>query len=438
MQVARRGGARRPVLKGGCVRGPHGSLSSPVAPGVAVAGPSRRGNSRHETSRSDIPRPSRPWRRPCSSAIARVRGHPVAARHPGQRLGHDVLHAGPASGRALQHSIGCRVIALPGDTQPLDNECLSDTGVEVHTENYAHDRVSEAAPLGSSVGILQLCSQGQSGVAHIDFARSSRAPKNPDSCTGLHFVGYARDGLSWESFPDEASSPSVGVTDLTSRRPEERLHQLHDQQLEPDRRVAPTAPSSCGRPRPGRARAPTWDGFVGGDSTACIPAMFKDGDPTNGEHVIPENNDDPIFNTPGRRPEPAEERDLLLLVGPVQRAPRRHELPRKDRGHRAHEDHDRQRHVPVRPVPVQRLLRSRRCCGTASQAPSWVTNYVGEKGWICNQDTSKHATDPLTGQNYGNGDHGRHRRSRLRAAEEGQHRWRRQRQGQLPPVHHLS
>ena len=121
--------------------------------------------------------------------------NPAFAANP---VPHDILGSGSDTTYFMlaQHldllynvSTGCRVIALPGDTQPLDNECLSDTGVEVHTENYAHDRVSEANPLGSSVGILQLCGQGQSGVAHIDFARSSRAPKNPDSCTGLHFVG---------------------------------------------------------------------------------------------------------------------------------------------------------------------------------------------------------------------------------------------------------
>src|SRR5690348_10305817 len=116
-------------------------------------------------------------------------------------LPHDILGSGSDTTYFMmaQHldvlyntSVGCRVIAGTGENQPLDNECLSDIGTTITTENYAHDRVSEAAPLGSSNGILQLCSQGQNGVANIDFARSSRAPKNPDSCTGLRFVGYAR------------------------------------------------------------------------------------------------------------------------------------------------------------------------------------------------------------------------------------------------------
>jgi ABC-type phosphate transport system substrate-binding protein len=269
----------------------------------------------------------------------------------------------------------------------------------VLTENYAHDRVSEANPLGSSVGILALCSQGQNGVANIDFARSSRAPKNPDSCTGLHFVGYARDGLSWESFPNEANAPSAGVnslhvSDLKNIFVNCTFGNWND--------VGGTnGPIVVWSDQAGSGTRSTWDGFVGGDSTACIASPFKDGDPTNGEHIIPENNDDPIFNTPAGDPSLPKNAIYFYSWG------------------RYNEHHAATSYLgqiegiaPTRNTisngtfPFGRYLFNVYCaagggCGTASQAPSWVTNYVGEKGWICNQATTKHATDPLTGKNYG-------------------------------------
>jgi ABC-type phosphate transport system substrate-binding protein len=259
--------------------------------------------------------------------------------------------------------------------------------------------VSEAAPLGSSVGILQLCSQGQSGVANIDFARSSRAPKNPDSCTGLHFVGYARDGLSWESFPNEANAPSAGVnslhvSDLKNIFVNCTFSNWSD--------VGGTnGPIVVWSDQAGSGTRSTWDGFVGGDSTACIPGVFKDGDPTNGEHVIPENNDDPIFNTPAGDPSLPKNAIYFYSWG------------RYNEHHAATSYLGQIEGIPPNRTtisngtfPFGRYLFNIYCgavagCGGASQAPSYVTKYLGEKGWICNQATTKHATDPLSGKNYG-------------------------------------
>jgi ABC-type phosphate transport system substrate-binding protein len=321
---------------------------------------------------------------------------------------HDILGSGSDTTYYMmaQHldvlyntSVGCRVIAFSGDNQPLDNECLSDQSTTVLTENYAHDRVSEAAPLGSSVGILQLCSQGQSGVANIDFARSSRAPKNPDSCTGLHFVGYARDGLSWESFPNEANAPSAGVnslhvSDLKNIFVNCTFSNWSD--------VGGTnGPIVVWSDQAGSGTRSTWDGFVGGDSTACIPGVFKDGDPTNGEHVIPENNDDPIFNTPAGDPSLPKNAIYFYSWG------------RYNEHHAATSYLGQIEGIPPNRTtisngtfPFGRYLFNIYCgavagCGGASQAPSYVTKYLGEKGWICNQATTKHATDPLSGKNYG-------------------------------------
>jgi ABC-type phosphate transport system substrate-binding protein len=321
---------------------------------------------------------------------------------------HDILGSGSDTTYFMmgQHldvlyntSAGCRVIALPGDTQPLSNECLADTGVEVHSENYAHDRVGEAAPLGSSVGINQLCQQGLSGVAHIDFARSSRAPRSPDSCTGMHFVAYARDGISWESFPNETSSPSNGVNDLTVNQ----LKGIFTTCTITD--WSDVGGGSRGivvwAAQAGSGTRSTFEGFLGGgNSTACIPAAFKDGDPGNGEHVIQENNDDPIFNPTGT--DTSQPRDAVFYYS----------WGRYNEHHAATSYLGQVEGIaPTKTTiqagtfPFSRYLFNIYCgassCGTASQAPSYVTNYLGEKGWMCNQATTAHATDPLTGQNYG-------------------------------------
>jgi ABC-type phosphate transport system substrate-binding protein len=339
-------------------------------------------------------------------AVAMLVASPAFAANP---TPHDILGSGSDTtyymmGNHLDTlyntSAGCRVIALPGDQQPLDNGCLDDTGVEVHTENYAHDRVSEAAPLGSSVGILQLCNQGLSGVANIDFARSSRAPKNPDSCTGLHFVAYARDGISWESFPNESNSPSNGVTNLT-------VAQLRGIFIT----CTNTSWSDVGggnrdivvwAAQAGSGTRSTFEGFLGGgDSTACIDGQFKDGNPDNGEHVIQENNDDPIFNTPAG--DPSEPRDAIFYYS----------WGRYNEHHAATSFLGKvegiaptKKSIQGGTFPFGRYLFNIYCgagagCGGAAKAPAYVTQYIGEKGWICNQDTSKHATDPVTHKNYG-------------------------------------
>lgn len=103
-------------------------------------------------------------------------------------------------------SEGC-LIAAPNTA--LDFSCMApDPSGTITSENYEHDIVSEADFVGSSKGIKQLCTQGIAGTAYIDFARSSRASKTTD-CTGLHFVAYARDGISVEA--SDTASPVSGI-----------------------------------------------------------------------------------------------------------------------------------------------------------------------------------------------------------------------------------
>jgi ABC-type phosphate transport system substrate-binding protein len=101
--------------------------------------------------------------------------------------------------------------------QANDLSCQApDPAGTIVSENYEHDIISEAAGPGSSTGIKQLCTQGQAGTVQIDFARSTRAPQFSD-CTGLHFVAYARDGISVEA--SDTAAPLSGIHGMNNKDP---------------------------------------------------------------------------------------------------------------------------------------------------------------------------------------------------------------------------
>lgn len=95
-------------------------------------------------------------------------------------------------------------------TPILDGSC--NTTPPAGSVNPWHDTIAERYAIGSSNGISQLCQQGQSDIANVDFARSSRVPKSSD-CSGLHFVEFAQDAVTWEAFPGVTGS---GATQLFS------------------------------------------------------------------------------------------------------------------------------------------------------------------------------------------------------------------------------
>ncbi|MGN6377607.1 MAG: substrate-binding domain-containing protein, partial [Gaiellales bacterium] len=127
--------------------------------------------------------------------------------------GSDVaFHVMSAIDTLYNQSPGCTVI-VPSGTQPLDQSCQPQTG-DITTEDANHNVVTENFPIGGSAGVSQLCSQGLAGVATINFARQTSAPSS-SVCTGLKYVAYARDGVTWEHFPGVTGSHSAGVTNLT-------------------------------------------------------------------------------------------------------------------------------------------------------------------------------------------------------------------------------
>ena len=102
-------------------------------------------------------------------------------------------------------SPGCTTFA-PTGTQPLDFSCVPQAG-DITTENAHHNQVHEAYPIGGSSGEQRACSQGL-GVATISYARQTSVS---DKCTGLHYVAYARDGVTWEAFPGATGSASAAM-----------------------------------------------------------------------------------------------------------------------------------------------------------------------------------------------------------------------------------
>ena len=172
----------------------------------------------------------------------------------------------------------------------------------VTTENKTGDVIRNAVAEGSSVGIDQLCRQGERGVPETDFARSSRGPREGD-CADLKFVAFARDGIVPINFRELPNSPAAGVSSLTQAQLRgifvtctiTNWRQVGGSNA---RIIVYTAQAGSG------TRATFDDLLVGtlgdgvsGDSSSCIPARYKDGDQSNGERVIFENNVTPIIES---------------------------------------------------------------------------------------------------------------------------------------------
>jgi ABC-type phosphate transport system substrate-binding protein len=343
-------------------------------------------------------------------------------------------------------SLGCNGIAPSGTTQLLKFHCYADTTGVVHSEDYYHDRFVEAFPLGSSVGINQLCNQGQSGVSAIQYARSSRA-KGATDCTNLVFTGIAADGISfWTAGTDSKfnGGPSQANTHI------DFLPWVH---LNGNACAAETvgcAPSltgtqvqaiwsNCGGKAPG---AQTWGDITGhaadttpidvyaaqsgsgtrsafeslalsaANSTNCIPAAQKDGSLGNGERVGVENSaqlmlsqneghDGTVYYSYGRfqQNQPVDGGRLGAVNGII---PTTDSILGQDSGGN-----------PVPQFPYARQLydvytkaKTSYSVGgntfTRPKANAATIDYMNPTtGWLCKAAAS-HAVNPLTGDNYRN------------------------------------
>jgi len=298
-------------------------------------------------------------------------------------------------------SNGCLVITSP---QPKDFSCVGDP-ITTNDENYYHDYVTEAYPIGSGGGVGQLCSHGLANVTNIDFARSSRVPISSD-CTGLHFVGYARDGVSWECFPGVSNNGCQGGG--TATKP--AVKTLSTSQLKKifvactvtnwNQVGGSNTPITVYVPQANSGTGVTWASFVGVNLAPgsvlsnCLSSGSNLPPGTAGSHVSFENTNQYIINngdqktaifpfsigvynhtygTTGLYGKPASsDGSLLGKINGVAPTPA---------------------DVSNQSFPALRILFNVYCagdptnnnkCGTQPAAPGQVTDFVGENGWICN------------------------------------------------------
>lgn len=203
---------------------------------------------------------------------------------------------------------GC-ITSQSGFTFPENGTCIDfdpvTPGIQPHWEdpviqagaNPDHNIIWQFYPYGSSNGIKVLTDTGQPNVTErFRFARSSRAPSGSDPA-GLRFVGYARDAIPWVKYDDSAvaTEPSDGVTNLTQAQLQGIFTGCTNTNW--NQVGGNNGPIIVWSAQSGSGTRSTFDGFVGGDSTTCIPANQKDGNTANGERVVFENQSTNIFNS---------------------------------------------------------------------------------------------------------------------------------------------
>jgi ABC-type phosphate transport system substrate-binding protein len=319
---------------------------------------------------------------------------------PAQVLGSGsdaAYHMDVALGALYNGSPGCRVIANQGESQPLDFSCLSDDSSTIHTENYTHDQVSYAYPIGGGAGVKQLCQQGLQGVAHMDFAVQTSAPDG-SVCTGTHYVAFARDGISWEAFPGVDGGATKNMNNKNGTCNKAGGYCLSQADLQ----GIFTTCTITNWSQVGGANAPiavytltsaygtrkAWDNFLGGDSSHCIPANQQ------ATHIIPQTTDAPIFAN-------GDEANAIFYwsYGSYQS----NVAPSKDGSKLGLIDG-----VAINPktigdgsFPFGRFVYNVYCTSACSSGASSqaAVDYVGESGWIC-KVAGDHSNDPISGTNF--------------------------------------
>jgi phosphate transport system substrate-binding protein len=283
--------------------------------------------------------------------------------------------------------------------------------------NPWHDTIAERYAIGSSNGINQLCQQGQTGIASVNFARSSRVPKSSD-CTGLHFVEFAQDAVTWEAFPGVSGS---GATQLFSTGGGSLLISDLTNIFE---NCSVTDWSQVGGgagaitiyvPQAGSGTLGTFAAAVGTSSSDNLEECIPSGDPNPGNpgsHKILENENAAIIAN-------GDQKNAIFpfSVG-VYHAAINHNSTFLSQnatdGSRLGAINGKlptTTNVNNGTFPIVRPLANVYCaaaggCGTASQASSSVTNYIGEQGFLCKKSIQtattpkKNWVDPATGTVY--------------------------------------
>jgi ABC-type phosphate transport system substrate-binding protein len=298
--------------------------------------------------------------------------------------GSDVAyHVMGALDLLYNQSPGCTIIA-PSGTQPLDQSCIPQTG-DITTEDTNHDVITENAPIGGSAGVSQLCSQGLTGVANINFARQTSAPSS-SVCTGLKYVAYARDGVTWEHFPGVTGSKSANVTNLTQAQLQGIFVTCTITNWSQVGGTSGAIKVYTILPQFGTRKA--WDTFLGGSSSSC-PGV-KQIDQTNNSQIAAADLPNAIVPVSvGSWNERYKAKPGGSAIGSVDGV-----APTSA-------------NIQSGTFPFSRFLYNVYCagdptksnkCGTASPANAATTRYVGENGWICT--AGHHTNNPITGLGY--------------------------------------
>jgi hypothetical protein len=289
-------------------------------------------------------------------------------------------------------SPGCTTIA-PTGTQPLDDSCIPQAG-DITTENYDHNQVHEAFPIGGSSGEQQLCSQGLAGVANISFARQTSVS---DKCTGLNYVAYARDGITWEAFPGAAGSATASMHNVSGACAGSSGFCLTHQQLVNiyvnctiknwDQVGGANKAIKIYTILPQYGTRKAFDTFLGGSSSSCA-----------GSTQIDQTDNAEIPTA-----------DRAAAIVPVDTGSWKERYSKKPAGSAlglidgVAPDI---KNILSGAFPFSRFLYNVYCkgdpsngnkCGTASPSSAAVTSYIGPSGWICK---TTHAADPITGVGY--------------------------------------
>lgn len=277
-------------------------------------------------------------------------------------------------------SPGCVTIAATG-TQPEDNGCIS---ADVTSENVNHDRISEAFPIGGSAGEDELCKHGLANEAPIDYARQTAVGAK---CTGLHYVAYARDGITWESFPGVSGSHAVGVKNLTQAQLQGIFVNCTITNWSQVGGTSGAIKIYTILSQYGTRKS--FDTFLGGSSSSC-PAV-KQIDQTNNAQIAA-----------------ADKANAIIPVSVGSWNERYKKTPGGSQLGSIDNVAPSNANIAGGSFPFSRFLYNVYCkgdpangnkCGTASPAPAAVTKFIGESGWICK--SSGHTTDPITGTAYG-------------------------------------
>jgi len=316
-------------------------------------------------------------------------------------------------------SPGCEVVAVPPQVQPLDFSCLPDLGSTQTAENYAHDQVSEAYPMGSSVGINQICTGTSGGAAAISFGRSSRVPGGSD-CTGLNFVGYARGGIAWECWPtttDGTTPGCPGVTNLT--QPQLKNIFVTCSITNWNTVGGANVPIDVYQAQPGSGTLSTWQGFVGGttgNAYNCIPPPRQGQPNAPGSHIA-EEHDNTLIDITNPANGFADQGNAIYYIefgrwknaySPSGTNPDGSVLGQ------VNGIPDNINTIQDLSYPFGRYLFNVYCvgdplnahkCGNSKKAKAPTVSYVGPQGWICKSE-NKHKTNgvldinPLTGNPF--------------------------------------